>query len=146
VSELYQNGGHSLLEALNKIILSIWEKEVMPKEWNTGLSCIILKCINQYAERERVLEEYQCGFRHGRSTVEQIFIIRQLMEKCFEFNSDICILFVDYNKDVNNIDRIEFLNAMGSYGIPKKLVRCVEMTMKDSDAKNNNWWKCKQIV
>jgi sorting nexin-29 len=96
--------------------------KVMPKEWNTGLifkkrdklecknyrgitllniayrvlSCIILECINQYAQI--VLEEYQCGFRRGRSKVEHIFIIRQLMEKCFEFSSDLHILFVDYKK------------------------------------------------
>jgi hypothetical protein len=81
------------------IIASIWEKEVMPKRWNTGLicpifknghkleckkyrgitlfniaykvlSCIILECVHQYAES--VLEEYQCDFRHKRSKEEQI--------------------------------------------------------------------------
>jgi sorting nexin-29 len=118
VAELFKNSGQSLLEALHKITVSIWEKEVMAKEWNTGLtcpifkkgdklecknyrgitllniaykvlSCIILERINQHAES--VLGEYQCGFRCGRSTVEQIFIIRQLMEKCFEFNTDLHI-------------------------------------------------------
>jgi sorting nexin-29 len=108
-------------------MFAVWEKEVMPKEWSTGLICpifkkgddlecknyrgitllniahkvlfcIILECINQYAEG--VLEEYQCGFRCGRSTVEQIFIICQLMEKCLEFNTDLHILFVDYKKDL----------------------------------------------
>jgi sorting nexin-29 len=57
------------------------------------------------------------------------------MEKCFEFNTDLHILYVDYKKAFDNIKRTELLNAMGSYGIPKKLVRLVEMTMKDSDAK-----------
>jgi hypothetical protein len=63
-----------------------------------GLSCItrILERINQYAES--ILEECQCGFRRGRSTVEQIFIIRQLMEMCFEFNTVLHILLVDYKK------------------------------------------------
>jgi hypothetical protein len=99
------------------------------------LSCIILERINQYAES--VLEEYQCGFRPGRSTVEQIFITCQLMGKCSEFNTDVHILFVDYKKAFDNINtrRIELLNATGSYGIPRKLVRLGEMTMKDSDAK-----------
>jgi hypothetical protein len=55
-----------------------------------------------------------------------------LIEKCFEFNTDFHILFVDYKKAFDNINRTELLNAMGSYGIPKKLV---EMTMENSDAK-----------
>jgi hypothetical protein len=101
VAELFKNGRQSLLEALHKIIVSIWKKKVMLEEWNTGLicpifkkgsklecknyrgiallniaykvlSCIILECTNQHAES--VLEEHQCGFTCGRSTVEQIFI------------------------------------------------------------------------
>jgi hypothetical protein len=52
-----------------------------------------------------------------------------------EFNTDLHILFVDYKKAFDNINRTELLNVMGSYGIPKKLVRLVKMTMKDSNAK-----------
>jgi hypothetical protein len=37
VAGLFKNGGQSLLEALHKITGSIWEREVIPKEWNTGL-------------------------------------------------------------------------------------------------------------
>jgi hypothetical protein len=37
VSELFKNNGRSLLETLHKIIVFIWQKEVMPKERNTGL-------------------------------------------------------------------------------------------------------------
>jgi sorting nexin-29 len=162
VAELFKDGGRSLLEALHKIIVSISKKEDMPKEWNTGLicpifkkgdklecnnyrgitplniaykvlSCIILEHINQY--EESVLEEYQCGFRCGRSIVEQIFIIRQLMEKCFEFNNHLHISFVDYKKAFDNINRTELLNAMGSYGIPNRPFRLIDMTIKDIDAK-----------
>jgi hypothetical protein len=43
VAELFKNGGQSLSEALHKIIVSVWEKEVMPKEWNIGLICPIFK-------------------------------------------------------------------------------------------------------
>jgi hypothetical protein len=57
------------------------------------------------------------------------------MEKCLEFSTDLHILLVDYKKAFDNINRTELLNAMGSYGNPKELVRLVEMTIKDSDAK-----------
>jgi hypothetical protein len=43
VAELLKNVGQSLLEALHKITVSIWEKEVMPKEWNIGLICSTFK-------------------------------------------------------------------------------------------------------
>jgi hypothetical protein len=57
------------------------------------------------------------------------------MEKCFEFNTDLLILFVDYKKAFDNINRTVLLSAMGNYGIPKNILILVEMTMKDSDAK-----------
>jgi hypothetical protein len=37
VTELFKNGRQNLLEALNKSAVLIWEKDVMPKEWNTDL-------------------------------------------------------------------------------------------------------------
>ena len=42
------------------------------------LSTVILGKINQHAER--ILEEQQCGFRQERSTMEQIFVVQQIME------------------------------------------------------------------
>ena len=33
--------------------------------------------------------DYQSGFRPKRSTIDNIFIIRQIIEKCYEYNVDI---------------------------------------------------------
>jgi hypothetical protein len=43
VAELFKNGGQSLFEALHKITVSTWEKELMPKEWSTDLICPIFR-------------------------------------------------------------------------------------------------------
>jgi hypothetical protein len=42
-AELFKNGGQSLFEALHNITVSMWEKKVMPKEWNTDLIYPIFK-------------------------------------------------------------------------------------------------------
>jgi len=99
------------------LICEIWKKEKMPEKWKIGLiypifkkgdklqcdnyrgitllnviykvfSSVLLKRLNVYAEE--ILGEYQCGFRPERSTVDQIFIMRQSMEKCYEYNVDLC--------------------------------------------------------
>jgi len=36
---------------------------------------------------ESKLEDCQMGFRPNRSTIDNIFIVRQIIEKCHEFNS-----------------------------------------------------------
>jgi sorting nexin-29 len=111
-AELLKCGGPDLIRYLYRLINEIREREEMPEEWKTGLICPIFKkkrdklnCSNYrgvtllsvaykvfsgilqrrlscYAGE--ILGEYQCGFRPGRSTTDQIFVMRQSMEKCFE--------------------------------------------------------------
>ena len=38
---------------------------------------------------ETELGDYQSGFRPTRSTIDNIFMIRQIIEKCYEYNIDI---------------------------------------------------------
>jgi hypothetical protein len=47
---------------------------------------------------EGILENYQRGFRPNRSTTDQIFIIRHILEKMWEFDKDVYTLFVDFEK------------------------------------------------
>jgi sorting nexin-29 len=53
---------------------------------------MFVKRINVYAED--VLGEYQRGFRSKRSTLYQIINVRQILEKCYEYNANIHKLFI----------------------------------------------------
>jgi hypothetical protein len=42
------------------------------------------------------LGAYQSGFRPNRSTIDNTFTVRQIIEKCYEYNIDIHNIFIDY--------------------------------------------------
>lgn len=45
-----------------------------------------------------IIGDYQGGFRLNRSTTDYIFVIRQTLQKMCEFNKDVHILFLDFQK------------------------------------------------
>ena len=54
---------------------------------------------------ERVYPESQCGFRAGRSTVDIVFSLRQLQEKCREQQMPLYIAFIDLTKAFDLVSR-----------------------------------------
>ncbi|VVC46175.1 Hypothetical protein CINCED_3A004515 [Cinara cedri] len=49
---------------------------------------------------EIIINDYQGDFRENKSTIDQIFIIRQLAQKTWEFDQELHTLFVDFKKGV----------------------------------------------
>jgi len=60
----------------------------------TILTSIVYVQLVPYAEE--IMGEYQEGFRRVRSTIDQIFTIRQIFEKCWEQNVVVYELFIDF--------------------------------------------------
>jgi hypothetical protein len=44
---------------------------------------------------EEITGEYEGCFQRGRSTVDQSFTTKQMLEKCWEQNTDVHHLFID---------------------------------------------------
>src|ERR1700761_1702839 len=76
--------------------------------------------------------DYQCGFRNGRSTTDQLFIIRQIMEKAWEHNISIHHLFVDFKQAYDSIIRNVLFGIMEEFGIPSKLIRLTKASKQTS--------------
>jgi sorting nexin-29 len=80
---------------------------------------------------ENLLGDYHCGFCKDRSTIDQIFTIRQMAEKHYEHNQDLHMLYVDFKQAFNSrhTDRHKLYQAMEDMKIPHKLIRLVKMMM-----------------
>jgi hypothetical protein len=49
--------------------------------------------------------ENQFGFMSGRSTMEAIFLIRQLVERCREQKKDMYMIFIDLEKAYDKVTK-----------------------------------------
>ncbi|XP_049315624.1 uncharacterized protein LOC125779109 [Bactrocera dorsalis] len=107
-AELFKHGGEELIRSMHQLLCKIWSDESMPNDWNLSVLCPIHKkgdptiCANYrgisllniaykvlssvLCERlkptvNKLIGPYQCGFRPGKSTTDQIFTMRQILEK-----------------------------------------------------------------
>ena len=61
---------------------------------------------------EEIIGEYQGGFWRGRSTVVQIFSMRQTLGNCWEQNIDVHHLCIDFQTAHDTVWRKEMWNEM----------------------------------
>ena len=141
------------LKTLHQLLSTIWDKEEIPSDWKKSVitpiykkkdkldcnnyrgisllchgsklfSSIILQRIKN--RTEEILSEAQAGFRVGRSTVDQIFTLRQLAEKYAEFGRDIFVCYVDFRKAFDSVWRKGLWRVLRHYGYPEKIIRILE--------------------
>jgi sorting nexin-29 len=147
---------------IHKFSTSIWNKEKMPDQWNdsiivpihkTGdkidcynyrgitllstsykiLSNILLSRLSPYIDE--IIWDHQCGFRRRRSTTDQIFCIRQILEKKWEYSETVHKLFIDFKKAYDSVRREVLYNNLIEFGIPMKLVTLIKMCLNETYSK-----------
>jgi sorting nexin-29 len=102
----------------------------------TSLLCIAYEIFSNilFNRRSSFVEgtvgDYQCGFRQGRSTNDQIFTIRQILEKCNEFQIGIHHLFIDFRSAYDRIDTDNLFMAIGEMHVPRNLIVLVRTSMR----------------
>ena len=72
------------------------------------LSSIMQKRLKEYSEE--ILGEYQCGFRAQRGTMDQIFVVRQILEKFYAHDIDLHLLFIDSKSAFDSINQKSYWN------------------------------------
>ena len=74
-------------------------------------------------------------FRGGRATTDQMFTLRLIMEKCYEYNITVHQLYVDFKAAYDCVERHPLYEAMHELGIPRKLISLVKMTLRETKSK-----------
>jgi sorting nexin-29 len=92
-------------------------------------SSVLFMRISPFAEN--IIGNYQCGFWKNRSTINQIFTLRQILEKTKELIIETHHLFIDFRSAYDTIKREQLYNAMKVFNIPNKLIRLTRMTMEN---------------
>jgi hypothetical protein len=77
------------------------------------------------------LVEEQCGFRKGCSCTDAIFTVQQIMEKRKEYNLPQFILFIDYEKAYDNVNRDKLWEMMDNK-IPNYLLNTIKSIYRNT--------------
>ena len=110
ISECGNYRGISLLSVTGKVFASI----------------ILNRCRDAL---EQVLRE-QCGFRKSRGSTDQLFALRQILEKCMVFQLDVSFCFIDFRAAFDLVDCEMMYKIMKHYGLPQKVVNVIRNSYK----------------
>ena len=65
---------------------------------------------------DKVMDE-QGGFRSGRGCSDQIFAVKQIVEKTIEKDRQMYMAFVDLEKAYDNVSREKLWKVLDEYGV-----------------------------
>jgi hypothetical protein len=129
-AELIQVGGEILCSRIHKLINFIWNQERLPISERTlslykftrrvikltsncrgisllstsyKISNILLSRLSPYIDES--IGGLQCEFQRNKSTTDQLFCVRLVLEKKWEYNGTVHELFVDFKKAYDSVRR-----------------------------------------
>jgi len=161
-AELIKNGTSKLYQHLTNLFQTCMNGREIPMEWKTSilstihkkgnkencdnyrgiavtstLSRIYGKLLKIKMEQEyRDLEaEEQAGFRAGRSTVDHLFCVSQIIEKKTAFNQEVHLLYVDLRKAYDSVPHNKLWEALEKTNISVTLIKAAKRLYEDVTTK-----------
>jgi hypothetical protein len=152
-AELFKADPDLAAELLLPLFSDVWEGKEVPTDWSEGIiikipkkgalnncnnwrgitllsipSKILAKIIVQRLTDavDKQLRQEQAGFRRGRGCTDQIFILRNIIEQCTEWQRHLYINFVDFEKAFDSIHRESLWRILRAYGVPQEIVLVIK--------------------
>ncbi|XP_037294379.1 uncharacterized protein LOC115454908 [Manduca sexta] len=70
----------------------------------------------------------QAGFRSAFSTVDHIHTVRQIMEKCIEYNQPIAMAFIDFEKAFDTVEHWAVIHSLQRCQVDCRYVQAIKET------------------
>ena len=86
------------------------------------------------SEVEPILRKNQNGFRPGRSTLGQILTLRRIIEEITFCNKTAALIFVDFSKAFDSVNRDTMFEILELYGIPKEIIEAIKVFYTNTQA------------
>ena len=80
---------------------------------------------------EENLPEPQCGFHPDRNTVDMVFAVRLVQEKCLQQNSNLYAVFIDWTKAFDTVNREALRTILRKLGCPWKFTKVIHFFHDD---------------
>jgi hypothetical protein len=159
--ELIKAGGDEAARVITMLCQTVWDTGHWPKDWKRSVfvplfkkgdpkdcsnyrtialishtSKVLLKVIHnrmeQYVERE--IPDVQAGFRKERGTRDQIANLRWIMERQREYNQELYLCFIDYQKAFDCVQYDKLWAILRQTGIPEHLIYLLKSLYLDQEA------------
>jgi hypothetical protein len=161
-AEVLQDGGEFIIDQLTIICQRVYSELNVPSQWTSSLIIPLPKkgnlelmtnfrgislmsigakvfnriLLNRIREPiDSKLRRNQAGFRVGRSCVQQIHILRRIMEGAGAQQIPLYITFIDFMKAFDSIDREMMFSILRHYGIPEKIVSAIRVLYDESTSR-----------
>lgn len=148
---ILKNGGASMVTGMVEIMRRVWDEGRCPREWIQGiiipvfkdgdrkvasnyraitLTSLVAKIFGgvverrlaEWVEKKKLLVEGQGGFRRGRSTVDQILTLVEMVRKRKGQGKSTWVTFLDIRKAYDTVWRVGLWRKMQEIGIGSKML------------------------
>ena len=83
---------------------------------------------------DQILRPNQNGFRQLRSTASQILALRRIVEELKNYQKEAAIVFIDFKKAFDSVNRVKMFDILSAYGIPVETVNAIKIMYENTSA------------
>lgn len=162
LNEIIKTGLEVITTPLQQLFNKILKTKKIPNQWRSSQIILLYKKgdktnISNYrpislvstickiftkliqSRLKNILEAYQpeeqVGFRRNKSTLNNLQTVNQLIEKANEYNIELFLCFVDFNKAFDSLEHSSIWEALEEAGVEKDYIDVIKELYKDNTAR-----------